>query len=115
MAGAAALGQAEVQLFIIFPLISGTSWLFVLGIVLIIASFVLGFIFAASAASVEEPASAEPSRPGTVMTAKPRYGGVVIIGPVPIVFGSDKRMTLIMLVLAVVLTVVVLALALLSL
>ncbi len=38
-----------------------------------------------------------------------KAGGVVIIGPVPIVFGSDKKMVKTMLILAIVLTVLVLA------
>src|SRR5512137_438302 len=53
---AAATGEAEVQLFIIFPLISGTSWLFVLGVLLIVASFILGFVFASSGMQDEDSA-----------------------------------------------------------
>jgi len=40
---------------------------------------------------------------------KARGGGAVIIGPIPIVFGTDKKMVKTMLVLAIVLTVLVLA------
>ena len=115
---AAATGEAEVQLFIIFPLISGTSWLFILGIVLIVASFILGFVLAASAISEEQPPAQGPSPHGPAegrTTRSSRYGGVVLIGPVPIVFGSDRTMALIMLVLAVVVIAVVLAIALLKL
>jgi len=118
---AAATGEAQVQLLIIFPLISGTSWLFILGVMLIIASFVLGFVFAAPAMTEEDQAS--PRTPGVrhpedaqqEPRRKARYGGVVLIGPVPIVFGSDRNVALIMLVLAIVLIVVVLAIALLKL
>lgn len=118
---AAATGEAEVQLFIIFPLVSGTSWLFVLGVVLIVASFILGFISAAAAMSdgVRMPPDAPViRRPGEAEGApqkKARYGGVVLIGPVPIVFGSDRTMAWVMLALAIVLIVVVLAIALLRL
>lgn len=35
-------------------------------------------------------------------------GGVIIIGPIPIVFGSSKNISLLMLVLAIVLTIIVL-------
>ena len=118
---AAATGEAEVQLFIIFPLISGTSWLFVLGVVLIAASFILGFVVAASAMQADEQASPHAplvQQPGEVVGApqkKSRYGGVVLIGPVPIVFGSDRNMALIMLALAIALIVLVLAIALLKL
>ncbi len=37
-----------------------------------------------------------------------RGGGAVIIGPIPIVFGTDKKMVRSMLILAIVLTVLVL-------
>jgi len=35
-------------------------------------------------------------------------GGVIIIGPVPIVFGSSKHISTLMLILAIILTVIVL-------
>ncbi|RLG87768.1 MAG: hypothetical protein DRO16_05760 [Thermoprotei archaeon] len=35
-------------------------------------------------------------------------GGVIIIGPVPIVFGSSKNISTLMLILAIILTVIVL-------
>lgn len=118
---AAATGEAEVQLFIIFPLISGTSWLFILGVVLIAASFILGFVFAASAMTEDElrPPQAPPVQQSGEVAGTPqrktRYGGVVLIGPVPIVFGSDRNMALVMLALAIALIAVVLAIALLKL
>jgi uncharacterized protein (TIGR00304 family) len=112
---AAASGNAEVQLFIIFPLISGTSWLFVLGVVLIIASFVLGFVLAASSMGDGQSEPEIGGQAGQESQAKNRYGGVVLIGPIPIIFGSDRRMALVMLVIAIVIFAAVLAIALLSL
>jgi uncharacterized protein (TIGR00304 family) len=41
--------------------------------------------------------------------ANVRGGGVVIIGPIPIVFGTDKKAVKTVLILAIVLTVLVLA------
>lgn len=110
---AAATGEAKVELFIIFPLISGTGWLFVLGVVLIVASFVLGFILAASAMTEAEevPLVREPQGPTEGKGGRTRYGGVILIGPVPIIFGSDRGVALIMLVLAIILIAVVLAIA----
>ncbi len=40
--------------------------------------------------------------------AKVRGGGAVIIGPIPIIFGTDKKMVRSMLILAIVLTLLVL-------
>lgn len=45
---------------------------------------------------------------GTKNKGNVEAGGVIIIGPIPIVFGSSKNISLLMLVLAIVLTVVVL-------
>ena len=115
---AAATGEAEVQLFIIFPIISGSSLLFIVGVLLIVASFVLGFILAATTITEMEPVQPLPPK-DTVRTGQTtegprrntRYGGVVLIGPIPIIFGSDRKMAWIMLALAIILIVVVLALA----
>lgn len=119
-AAAVAIGDAEVQLVIVIPLISGTGWLFVLGVVLIMASFVLGFVLAASFMREEAEGSGVPpsltGHPGEgVQRRESRYGGVILIGPVPIVFGSDKNIALIMLAIAVAVAAIVLAYALLSL
>jgi uncharacterized protein (TIGR00304 family) len=51
--------------------------------------------------------SGEPSEEGERRT-KVRGGGVVMIGPIPIVFGSDGKWASIAMVLAIVLIVVVL-------
>jgi len=110
---AAASGNAEVQLLVIFPLVSGSGWLFILGIVLIIASFILGFVLAAS--SMEEPPSPVETPSQRKTGTQKRYGGVVIIGPVPIIFGSDRKMAFLMLVVAIVIIAVILAIALLTL
>jgi len=115
---AAATGEAEVQLFIIFPIISGSSLLFIVGVLLIVASFVLGFILAATTITEMEPVQPLPPK-DTVRAGQTtegprrntRYGGVVLIGPIPIIFGSDRKMAWTMLALAIILIVVVLALA----
>jgi uncharacterized protein (TIGR00304 family) len=114
-------GEAQVQLFIIFPVISGNSLLFILGILLIFASFILGFILAAASMTEAEPippqnsASGATAQTGEAPQKKTRFGGVVLIGPVPIIFGSDRKMALIMILLAIVLMAIVLALALVNL
>jgi len=117
---AAVSGEAQVQLFIIFPVISGNSLLFILGVLLIVASFILGFVLAATSITETEPTPPPGSTGATAQTEetpqkKTRFGGVVLIGPVPIVFGSDRRMALTMLLLAIVLIAIVLALVLVNL
>jgi len=117
---AAATGEVDVQLLVIFPVISGSSWLFILGVALIIGSFVVGFLLVASVFSEYEPVEPQiPSEPRVAGSKTPArktgYGGVVLIGPVPIVFGSDRRVTMAMLIVAVVLFAIILAITLLGL
>lgn len=104
-------GEAEVSLFLIFPVFSGSSGLFLLGTAMIVFSFIVGFMFLMTGqlelAGVDvRPASGTPAR--TTEKTGARYGGVVLIGPVPIAFGSDKTTALVMLVVGIVLAIVVL-------
>lgn len=101
-------GDTEVSLLLIFPVFSGSSGLFVFGTVLIIFSFVVGFILlmmgqielaSPGLARPEEYPGQTPGRGGT------KYGGVVLIGPLPIAFGSDRKIALAMLVLGIVLAI----------
>jgi len=104
-------GDADVSLFLVFPVFSGSSSLFMLGTVLIVFSFILGFMFLmmgqmelARADLDTFRTGAEPDGPA----GRGRYGGVVLIGPVPIAFGSDKGMALAMLVAGIVVAIVAL-------
>ncbi len=108
IAAAVATGKAEVSLFIIFPVFSGSSALFVLGTVLIVLSFVVGFVMLAlgqlELARFEVERQALRERPQTEKRTK--YGGVVLVGPVPIAFGSDRNLAVFMLILGIVLAIV---------
>jgi uncharacterized protein (TIGR00304 family) len=85
---AVASGAARVALVVFVPVIYGSSLLLGVGIALLIAGFLaLPFAFAAppDASSV---AGEEPLLPASAV----RSGGLVLIGPVPIVWGSWSRM-----------------------
>lgn len=110
IAAAVASGEAEVSLLVVFPVFSGSSPLFLLGTLLIVMSFIVGFLMLAlgqiqlagggywpKGGSVDQPAAGNVRR---------EYGGVVLVGPVPIAFGSDRRIALIMLVVGIVLAIV---------
>jgi len=109
-----AQGGASVALFVIIPVVSGSSATFLAGVGLILASFV-AFLFAFSGGWDEEPSS---SATGTASASAPSSGGAggfVLIGPVPIVFGSWRGVSrrvraMLALVGAVLLIVFVLAL-----
>lgn len=110
---AVAAGEADVSLLLIFPVISGSGWLFAAGTLLVILSFVLGLILLAR--GYEGPEIGPETMLTGTMAREPtqkqtKYGGVVLIGPIPIAFGSDKKTATLMLVIGVVLAVVLLGL-----
>jgi uncharacterized protein (TIGR00304 family) len=109
IAVAVASGEADVSLLVIFPDFSGSSPLFLLGTLLIVLSFIVGFVMLAlgqvqmSSGSGWQAQETKVQPPGGV---RKEYGGVVLLGPVPIAFGSDRRIALIMLVVGIVLAIV---------
>jgi uncharacterized protein (TIGR00304 family) len=81
-------GGASVSLLVIIPIISGSSLVFLLGVVLLIAGF---FSLPFALAVVDDDAA--PTLPASTTPTSGTsgdVGGVVLIGPVPIVFGSWK-------------------------
>ena len=81
---AVATGEAEVSLFLIFPVFSGSSGIFLLGTLLIVFSFIVGLSLmmmgqAGLARGALEPL---PTAKEIEAGARTRYGGVVLVGPV---------------------------------
>ncbi len=81
-------GGANVALVVIIPVLSGSSITFVVGVMLLIAGF-LSLPFAIAAEWGEEPTTL-PSSATAPMEGQGGVGGFVLVGPVPIVFGSWK-------------------------
>jgi len=108
IAAAVVDGEAEVRLFLIFPVFSGSSWLFILGTLFIVLSFFVGFAMIATGgteADRSQPGSVEPPSPATTRR-KTTFGGVVMVGPIPIVFASSKNMAIFMLIVGIALAMV---------
>lgn len=107
-------GEAEVSLILIFPLVSGSGGLFMLGTVLIVFSFVVGFAMLAMGQLEAQQAMLGQAGGARPHEGQPRtdrkYGGVVLIGPIPVAFGSDKTIALVMLVAGIVMAIVLLGL-----
>ncbi len=72
-------GEARVALVLFIPVIYGGVLLFI-SVLLLMSSFLL-WIFLPSADKVRE------------VKGESKYGGVVFIGPIPIILGSDKNVT----------------------
>jgi uncharacterized protein (TIGR00304 family) len=110
---ALAAGTADVSLFILFPVFTGTSPLFFTGVLLIMMSFFVGFALImmgqleAIRHAPEMPEQIEAEIHGGVIPeahkTKPDFGGLILIGPIPIAFGSDRSIAIFMLVAGVVL------------
>lgn len=121
LAWAIARGEASLSLVVIVPVMVTTSALGALGIVLVVAAFLMTFLawpFRAvetARAAAPPPALGPPTVPEAAPAAPPskRWGGVLFLGPIPIVFGSDARVTWAMLLLGVVLFLALLGLTLL--
>ena len=106
---ATVLGQIEFSLFLIIPVLHGRGLLAVLSILLLFSGILVLFL-SFIPWHAEEPHIREE---GDDLTwdyggGKKRFGGVVLIGPVPIVFGSDWRMALIAIALAIALILIAL-------
>lgn len=109
-----ATGEADLTLVVIFPVVSGSGGLFLLGMIFMVAGLLLGFALMtmgqlelAGYQRERMEASGDERRSTATNT---RYGGVVLLGPVPIAFGSNMRIAIAMLVIGIVVAVVSLAL-----
>ncbi|MCJ2533406.1 MAG: DUF131 domain-containing protein [Candidatus Thermoplasmatota archaeon] len=116
IAASVATGEAALSLVVIIPVISGTGGVFLLGMLLIVTGLVLGFALVVMGQTGwedhQEPERTDESGLHQARREKreARYGGMVLIGPVPIAFGSNMRIAIAMLVVGIIIAVVTLAL-----
>lgn len=109
--------EATLSLVVIIPVITATGAWAGLGIFALLVGVVAVFLtWPASMAGSPAPAGSPPPDGGPPPAAAPvavpsrRWGGVVFLGPIPVVFGSDARVTRWMLVAGLVLVVALLVL-----
>src|SRR6266545_232750 len=88
---AVARGEATLFLVLVFPVVSGSGLLMMVGVLLAFLGFFVTFLFwpghpvETIAAGGGAPAPEDSSGPAPTR----RWGGVVFLEPFPIVFGSD--------------------------
>ncbi len=96
-----AMGEGKAGIFIIFPFIYGEGILMFIGIILIFLSLFL-FIFL-----TPHVISKEYSKHAGYETQTERHvGGLVLIGPIPIVVSSNWKIALILLAIALIIILV---------
>ncbi|MGD0249732.1 MAG: DUF131 domain-containing protein [Thermoplasmata archaeon] len=87
-------GGASVSLVVIIPVVSGGSAEFLLGVVALVAGFLLVPLLAWGDTGIEEPEASEPlTSPAAPSSASATTGGLVLVGPVPIFFGSWRNVS----------------------
>ena len=105
----ASQGEGGFVLFLIFPVFYSTGVWGLAAILLIFVGFLLIFIspfYESSHISTYQPHFEERKEENIVeKRTEKHYGGVVLIGPIPIIFGSDRNMVMLS-ILAVILILV---------
>ena len=101
-------GLISFSLVVIIPVLTSDSALGSLPLLLIFAGFLILALGPAlgedGSEEAEDTVDAGAERTGA---ARPKFGGVVLIGPIPIVFGSDGRTALIAAAIAIVILALV--------
>ncbi len=110
---AVSAGTADVSLLILFPVFTGSSPLFFTGVLFIMLSFLVGFALIMMGQLEAErhiedlPEIVEAEIHGDSIPeshkSRPGFGGLILVGPIPIAFGSDRAIAIFMLVAGVVL------------
>ena len=95
-------GEAEGGVFIIFPFISGSGIYTFLGFIFIfiaILLFMFGFVTHVGPNGYQSDYDDYKPRKKTSV----KGGGVVLIGPIPIVFGSNWKIVIVLMIVAIIL------------
>jgi len=95
-------GDVQTGIIVVFPFIMGTSAFAAAGMLLVFLGIVLFFYGGMKA---YESMHGQLSKEDTAHTSV-KIGGVVLIGPIPIIWGSNWKITLIMILAALLLLVI---------
>ena len=99
-------GEVKMGFVVFFPFLIGTGVYALLGFIFFFISillFMFGFIGSYSLKSLESPAFYDKEGSNVETKSSVKGGGVIFIGPIPIVFGSNWKIAIIMMILAFVL------------
>ncbi len=94
-------GEVEGGIIVIFPFISGSGLYGLFGVILFFLAFIFFmFGFASSVEPYHEESEVSKSRTSI------KGGGVVLIGPIPIVFGSNWKIAMLLLILVTIIMII---------
>ncbi len=112
---ALARGEANLYLVLVVPVVTGSGILAASGVLLIFAGFFLTFLLGpirTIGVPPEVDASHAQDSPMAPPPSSRRWGGILFLGPLPVVLGSDLRMNRAMLLLGIALFLALLGLTL---
>jgi uncharacterized protein (TIGR00304 family) len=105
---AAIRGELELLLIVVIPVIRGEGMLSALGGILLFLGILLSFLsFLVGFPDLQDKASEGDVEPSGEKRGEGRFGGVILIGPIPIVLGSDRGIALWVIVIAIIVLIVV--------
>ncbi len=107
-----ASGEGTAGVVIFIPVFYGSGLFAFLGVLCIMMGLILGFFGIAKGLGetrefedFRDQQSPRPAGPRTQKSIK--GGGVVLIGPIPVIFGSDAKTAIVLVVLAIILIIAV--------
>jgi len=98
-------GNLRAGIFLIFPFVIGSGLYAILGLLFLILAFFLFILRFSPKTSLSEPTTSSQDNRGKKPTMK--GGGVVLLGPIPIIVGSSWKITLALILAAIVFILVV--------
>jgi uncharacterized protein (TIGR00304 family) len=105
----ASQGESNAGIFLFIPVFYGSGLFAFLGVLCIMGAMILGFVGFAERNLSREDHDPQPTGTSKPTTSRPQKsikgGGVVLIGPIPIIFGSDPKTTVVLVVFALIIMV----------
>lgn len=112
IAAGVGLGQLHIGFILIIPVIYGSGPVAILAALFVFASFLLFAFSGMHGMEGEAPTYTqrefESTREETHSGRKGKFGGVIFIGPIPIIFGSDRKIGGYMVAAAIVILILIL-------
>ncbi|HEC80865.1 MAG TPA: DUF131 domain-containing protein [Thermoplasmatales archaeon] len=103
-------GEVETGFFLVFPFLVGSGIYAFLGFILVFVAmllFMFGFVEIATVEPIDFHSETEEERYPPMKTSV-KGGGVILIGPIPIVFSSNWKIAVVLMIVAMLLIITVL-------